>query len=179
MTRKRNVGKEIFDRMQKAARERAVPRIDAPDPKAADVLPGVEVVRNAEARDLVTIGPDHPAWGAVTDEGFDDDWKGSTLSRYLVAIKRGAIVRILPPADALQFRIDLLAGAFANVAAAVKVLGREPSAKVPVRERSFEKTDPARRSVRDVVLELAREVPSRDREALLGLVERKLAEAKL
>lgn len=169
--RKRNVGKEIFDAMQKSAREREAKK------KAVDTLDdNVEVHLNLGARELVTIGSDHPAWGSVTDQGFDDDWKGSALSGYLGALKPGSIVRIVPPPGTSQARIDLLAGAFAGACSAVKVMGKAAPA-VPVPEPR--KPARARETARQAVLAVAAEVPSVDRKALLELVERTLEEVGL
>lgn len=105
-----------------------------------------------DARALVTIGPDHPAWG----DGEMPDVKG-------------AIVRLKPPAAAEPEVVDAVEETIrARGAVAVKRLPPDPSGDVVVRG----KAEAARPALphRELVDAMARAANVPDKDALVELV---------
>lgn len=126
-------------------------RRTTPEPKpAANRFAVVAVPR--KARRLLTIAPNHPVW---TDR-YDSEWDAD-----------GAIVRVQPPADADDVRIETLVAALHKADAHVRVMPRARGAAVVVPERRASKQA---RTVREVVTAMVTECNSGDRVALSALV---------
>lgn len=86
---------------------------------------------------------------------------------------RGGFVRVQPPATASDEAVEAVRRRLLEAGAAgVRVLPRLRAAAAPVPAEAL-----AVPSVREVVLELVAEVPSRDRDKLRGIVEGVMAEA--
>lgn len=119
-----------------------------------------------KARRLVTIGPDIPAWNerrAPADRGFPG--------------RDGAIVRILPGPDATDDLIGSMKRDLEHAgAAAVRVEPRAPGTKTVAPGRA---APGPRRAPRAVVMEMADEARTRDRDALKSVLDRELTTQKL
>jgi hypothetical protein len=120
--------------------------------------------RAVKARLLVTFGPTHGVWGRGGP--IIDDWKG-------------AIVRLAPPAEAspelvAQVKRELLKR---GAAAVTVVPATVPGVLVGQEWPEPEVTE--RRPMREVVLEIANEVNTKDRKALLARIEETMAEVGL
>jgi len=127
-------------------------------PKApARTEPGFRSVPVANARPLVTLGPDHPCWAGIP---FGVD---------------GAIVWVVPPESATDEEVAKVVHN-AETSGAVKV-------KVERRRKSRVVLDAKERRphlrARDVVLEIARAANVPDRDALVAFCERVMAGVSL
>lgn len=144
---------EGLKRARKAARATRAEQTGTRVPSAPRVQE--HLVRGA--RELVTLGPDHPCWQGIP---FGCD---------------GAFVRLLPPGDATEEQVRKIAETARQMGAlAVRVLPRRRGAVVvEPRERR-----PHVR-VRDVVLELARAANVGDAAKLVEFVERVMGQCSL
>ena len=122
----------------------------------ADTAEGVQVVEDVAARVLITVGPDHPIWTQEVQTRLE--------------IPGEPIVRLIPPPGTDQSKVDAVTAAIGGTAA-IKVMGH--AAAPPPNNMPAATT--VRRGPREVALELAREIPSQDRGALLEIVEKTLA----
>jgi|HubBroStandDraft_6_1064221.scaffolds.fasta_scaffold436687_2 hypothetical protein len=113
-----------------------------------------EVREVAGARELVTIGPEHPAWSERETIG-------------LGPLANGCIARVQPPVDATDSVVEHMVFRLkSDGAAVVRVLPRRKSRVLTApRERV------AHEGARVVVLALVREANVEDREALAAFVE--------
>lgn len=107
----------------------------------------------------------------VTVEADDPIWTASSLP----ATTGARFVRLRPPTDVTEQRIEEVVRHLASAGADVQVLAR-PRAKVNVEDAVTRFED---KSIRETVEELVRDANTRDRPALSELVQRKMAEVKL
>lgn len=126
------------------------------------------IVLNPGARPLVTIGTDSVVWGQDV---------GKT-ALFLDSLKdTGALVRILPPADAHPDDVGAVAQhLLGHGVAAVKVMPWERPAGQVVLTTVDQRT---RHGARQVVTAMVNELASTDRAALLELCERTMSEVGL
>lgn len=143
-----------------------VPKAPASSPvKKRKRSDGVEVVP-VFARQLMTFDENNPVWKTSTLSAVGAGWSG-------------AIVRLRPPADVEDGRVEQVKKAFVEAGAArVKIEARR---KVVVPRRSHEKAPVERKrsTAREVVMVLVKESNTEDREALLEIVERTMSEENL
>jgi hypothetical protein len=123
--------------------------------------PGFRSVPVRGARELVTVGPEHPWW---RDDGITvpTDWKG-------------AIVRLRPPEDADDVRVDGVVAFLTAAGASAVRLERRRGKKVV--DAPVERKPHAR--ARDVVLSLTQQANVRDRERFAAFVDGVMGRAGL
>jgi len=130
---------------------RRIPEVSTSDKSNAAI-----VVTQVDARSLITIGPDSKLWAGKA---------GSDPCSY-----KHAIVRLIPPTDATDVRIDQLRSLMESEGAvAVKVLPRSQIGKVAAPESLADECQlKSELGVRDAVMKVAMKMASADKAGLIA-----------
>jgi hypothetical protein len=119
-------------------------------------------VQRGKARMLITLGPNHAMWR-----------NGAT---WIPSLYAGALVRLVPPAEATEAEIQANAETLrANGASAVRVMPKAASETVGLPKAPLAPAKP----YRAIVMELVEQAATEDREGLRGAVIEALMRAGL